>query len=447
MSKKFRLSRRTVLRGTGALMALPLLEQMLPRSAYGAPGDVPRRLAVFYTPNGIHMQKWTPATEGPGWALTPTLEPLAAVKDDLLVISGLANMPAFPEGDGHHAAATGSFLTCAKVYKTEGTNIRVGISMDQVIANHLTATRATRYGSMELGIDAGRGIGNCDSGYACPYANNIAWSGPRTPVAKETSAMAAFNRLFAGATPGETQAQIEKRRAYGKSIIDVVRDDATALQGQLGTTDLQKLEEYFTSVRELEKRVEDVSAPSMSCVPGAVPMDSEDPTAKTKAMLDLIILAFQCDVTRVATFMLANARANKVYPFLGLSGGHHTYSHHQKVQSNYDALATIDKWEVTLLQYMLERMKSIIEVNGMSLLDNSMVYFSSEVGDGDSHNHVDLPIILAGRGGGALTPGRHIRYQQDPLANLYIYLMQAMGVPNVTTFGDDGTGPLPGLLV
>lgn len=446
MSKKLQLSRRTLLRGLGAAMALPALEGMLPARAHAATGPAPRRLAVFYTPNGIHMPRWTPARTGASWELTPTLAPLAGVKNDVLVLSGLANLPGLPDGDGHHAAATAAFLSCTKAFKTEGTDLRAGISMDQVIANHLAAQKATRYPSLELGNDAGKGIGNCDSGYACPYANNIAWAGPTTPVAKETRPRAVFDRLFAGFEPDATQAQVAKRRAYGKSIIDFVRDDASTLQQQLGTRDRQKLDEYFTSVRELEKQVEAIEVEGPSCSkPATAPADNEDPRAKTRAMMDLIVLAFQCDLTRVATFMLANARSNKVYGFLGLSGGHHSYSHHQQMQANYDALATIDRWEVEQYAYLVERLKAVQDVDGRPLLDNTMVYFSSEIDDGDRHGHRNLPILLAGRGGGALSPGRHLRYAEAPLANLYISLMQAMGVPGVTTFGDNGTGPLPGL--
>jgi hypothetical protein len=445
MSKKLQLSRRTLLRGAGALMALPVLEQMMPTTARAATGSAPLRLAVFYTPNGIHMPKWTPTGTGASWELTPTLAPLAAVKSDVLVLSGLANLPALPDGDGHHAAATAAFLSCKKAFKTEGTDFHAGISMDQVIANHLASQKATRFASLELGNDAGKGIGNCDSGYACPYANNIAWAGPTTPVAKETHPKSVFDRLFAGFDPNATQATVEKRRAYGKSIIDFVRDDATTLKTQLGASDLRKLDEYFTSVRDLEKQVEAIEVDGPSCNPGPVPADNEDPRVKTKAMMDLIVLAFQCDLTRVATFMLANARSLKVYGFLGLSGGHHTYSHHQKLQANYDALATIDRWEVEQYAYLLERMKGIQEGNGRTLLDNSMVYFSSEIADGNSHEHKNLPVLIGGSGGGALTPGRHVRYNAAPLANLYISLMQAMGVPGITTFGDNGTGPLTGL--
>ncbi|RKG98038.1 DUF1552 domain-containing protein [Corallococcus sp. CA053C] len=440
MSRPPVLSRRTLLRGVGALMALPLLDVMRPGVARAAP-PAPRRFAVFYTPCGIHMPKWTPTTVGTNWALTPTLASLAPVKDDLLVLSGLNNLPGKPDGDGHHAAATAAFLSCVKAFKTEGSNIRTGVSMDQVLAR--TVGKATRFASLELGIDAGKGIGNCDSGYACPYANNIAWAGPSTPVPKETKPRAAFDRLFADFDPTASQAELAKRRAYGLSIIDAVRDDAKALQGRLGTTDRRKLDEYFTGVRELELRVNAMEGTGPTCGAVAPPADTEDIREKTKAMMDLIVLAFQCDLTRTCTFMLGNARSQRVYSFLGLSGEHHAYSHHQKAQANYDALAKIDKWEVEQYAYLLQRLKGVQEEGG-TLLDHSAVYFSSEVADGNMHEHKNLPILLAGRAGGALSPGRHVRYEGVPLANLYTSLLRIFGVPT-NTFGDDGTGPLPGL--
>ncbi|MBZ4412640.1 DUF1552 domain-containing protein [Myxococcus sp. XM-1-1-1] len=444
MSHKRPLSRRTFLRGTGALMALPLLERMVSTANAAEAPLAPRRLAVFYVPNGIHMQKWLPTGTGASWELTPTLQPLAAVKSDVLVISGLTNDAGRPDGDGHHAAGTAALLSCMKAVKTEGTDFRAGISMDQVIARHLAQQKATRFASLELGNDAGRGIGNCDSGYACPYANNISWAGPRTPMAKEVRPKAVFDRLFGGVDPGSTQAQVEKRRAYGLSIIDFVREDATALQKQLGVTDQRKLEEYFTSVRDLEKQLEVLGQQVPVCGAQVSPVDNEDPRAKTKAMMDLIVLAFQCDLTRVATFMLANARSNKVYGFLGLSGGHHAYSHHQFVPANFDALSRIDRWEVEQYAYLVRRLKESRDASGASLLDSSMVYFTSELEDGNGHIHRNLPVLIAGRCGGAVGTNRHLRATGLPIANLYISMMRAMGVPGITTFGSDGTGELPG---
>ncbi len=443
--KKWELSRRTLLRGAGALMALPMLEQMMPSVARAQQmgATKPRRLVGFYIPCGIHMQKWTPQATGENYALTETLQPLAPFKEKMLVLSGLANYPARPDGPGDHASGTGAFLTVAHPFKTEGTDIRNGISVDQVAANHLRGQ--TRYASLELGTDGGGATGNCDSGYSCAYARNISWSGPQTPVPKETNPSLVFNRLFAGVDDGQTQAQIQKRKLYKQSIIDFVRADAVALEGKLGRTDGQKLDEYLTTVRELELRVQAIET-SPVCDPGGDPGNPGDIRDRTKAMLDLLALAFQCDVTRVATFMLGNAGSNRVFNFLGLTSGHHTYSHHQSLQANYDALATIDLWMVEQLAYLFGKLDAIQEPDG-TVLDNSLVFFSSEIEDGNAHRHTNMPIILGGGGGGAVTPGRHVKYSGNPtVANLFISMLGSVGL-DVPTFGDDGTGPLPQLEV
>lgn len=440
--KDFTLSRRTMLRGLGALMALPLLEQMVPSVARAAESR-PRRLAVFYVPCGINMDTWTPRGTGRDWPLSPTLRPLAPVKDEVLVLSGLSHEPGQPDGPGHHAAGTGAFLSCVKVRKTrDAANIRAGISMDQLAARHLRPF--TRLPSLELGIDGGDGTGSCDANFSCAYARNISWAGPTSPMPKETSPRAVFDRLFAGYDPDTTRAQLEKRQAYERSILDFVSEDARALKQRLGRTDQLKLEEYFTSVRELELRVEALNEQAPRCETGARPEQTEDVREKTKLMCDLMVLAFQCDLTRVATFMLGNARSDRVYPFLGLTGQHHTYSHHQHDPANLQALAKIDHWEVEQFSYLLQRMKAVREGEA-TLLDNALVYFGSEVADGNSHGHADMPVLLAGRGGGAVVPGRHVRYSgSPPLANLFISMLSTVGV-DLSSFGDDGTGPLPQL--
>lgn len=438
--KDFKLSRRTLLRGMGALMALPMLEQMVPSVARAAePGTVPLRLAVFYVPCGIYMPNWTPRGTGRDWALSPTLRPLAPVKDDVLVLSGLSHEPGRPDQFGHHAAGTGAFLSCVKILKTdEQDEIRAGVSMDQLAAKHLRPH--TRLRSLELGNDGGDGTGSCDASFSCAYARNIAWSGPTSPVPKETNPQAVFDRLFAGYDPDATRAQLEKRKAQEQSILDFVSEDARALKQRLGARDKQKLEEYFTSVRELELRVAALDQQGPTCSKGPRPERTQDVREKTKVMCDLMVLAFQCDLTRVATFMLGNGRSERVYDFLGLTTGHHTYSHHQRNAENYAALAKIDHWEVEQFSYLLQRMKSVRE-GDRTLLDNSLVYFGSEVADGNSHGHSDMPVVLAGRGGGAVTPGRHVRYGGVPIANLFISMLQTVGL-DVDRFGDDGTKPL-----
>ncbi|WP_375773406.1 DUF1552 domain-containing protein [Archangium gephyra] len=439
--KNSKLSRRTLLRGLGALMALPVLEQMQPSMARAAgPGAAPRRLAVFYVPCGIFMPNWTPKGTGRAWTLSPTLQPLAPVKDDVLVLSGLSHEPGRSEHSGNHASGTGAFLSCAKVHYTDDVaEVRAGVSMDQIAASALRSQ--TRLPSLELGNDGGDGTGACDDNYSCAYARNISWAGPTSPQAKETNPRAVFDRLFAGFDPDATRAQVERRKAYEQSILDFVSEDARALKQRLGARDKRKLDEYFTSVRELELRVATLDQQSMVCAKGPRPEQTEDVREKTKVMCDLMVLAFQCDLTRVATFMLGNGRSDRVYDFLGLTSGHHRYSHHQNDAENHAALAKIDRWEMEQFSYLLQRMKSVQEGEA-TLLDNSLVYFGSELADGNSHGHRDMPVVLAGRGGGAVTPGRHVRYTGEPIANLFISMLDSVGV-GVSRFGDDGTGPLP----
>ncbi|MCI0570252.1 MAG: DUF1552 domain-containing protein [Myxococcaceae bacterium] len=461
MRRRWLISRRTVLRGAGAIVALPLLEQMIPPGARAQAAGAPVRLLVFYSPCGVNVAQWMPTGEGAGYQLSPSLAPLAPVKGDILLLSGLSHEPGRPDGPGHHAAATAAFLTCKKVYKTDGADIRNGISMDQVVANALRGQ--TRFASLELGTEKSGGVGSCDSGYACSYAQNIAWAGPTTPIPKETEPRAVFERLFGagggggstptpGAPPPDTAEQA-RQRVYRKSILDMVREDSKALQARLGVVDRQKMDEYLTGVRELERQLEHLEhieqgGPAGPVCQGGVPPEPQvtDVRLRTKSMLDLMVLAFKCDLTRVITFMIGNARTDRVYDFLGLKGAHHAYSHHDDIAENLAALAKVDHWVAEQLLYLLQQMKAVVEPGG-TLLDNALVYSGNEVQDPDRHGHLDLPIILAGRGGGAVTPGRRIVYRaNEPVANLLISMMQAVGV-SVQSFGDDGTGPLHSLRV
>lgn len=442
--RPFRLSRRTFLKGAGAAMALPLLEAMLPGSARAQSAEVPKRLFAFYVPNGIHMSAWTPGSEGAGYALTPILQPLAAYRDDFLVLSGLSNYAATPQGDGpgDHARGTGCFLTAAHPVKTEGADISIGPSVDQVAADFLADQ--TRLRSLELGCEGGGSTGGCDSGYSCAYSRNVSWRSATTPMPKEVNPRSVYDRLFAGFDPGETAQQIGKRQRYKQSVLDFVLDDAQRLSQRLGTRDRAKLDEYMTGVRELETRLE-TSTQGPSCEPfqrpDGTPADFQE---HVRLMLDLVALAFQCDITRVATFMLGNGGSNRSYSFLGVSGAHHELSHHQGDSAKHAALQVIDTWEVEQLAYLLSKLKAAQDVEG-SVLDNTLVFFSSEISDGNAHSHNNLPVLLAGRGGGAVSPGRHIAYPQStPIANLFVSMLQSVGV-STSSFGDDGNGPLSGL--
>jgi hypothetical protein len=436
MSRFNRLTRRSFLGGAGVMVGLPVLEAMMPMRAQ-AGGVMPvQRLLCLYVPNGIHMQAWTPAATGPGFELTPILQPLAAHKSEILVISGLDNAPAESEGPGDHASGTSGFLTATHVTKSE-TVITNGTSIDQVYAQHIGAQ--TVIPSLQLGIEGGGNSGGCDSGYSCAYSRNISWVGD-TPLSKLTSPATAFDLLFAGFDPGATAQQLATRKANRLSVLDYTRNDAQQLAMRLGATDRMKLEGYLDSVRDLELKVQaDDAAPA--CEVGGSPGEPEDITAHIRAMLDVIVKAFECDRTRTISFMLANAGSNRSYGFLGHPGGHHQYSHHADDPANFAAIQAINTWEIEQVAYLLDRMAGITEADGSTLLDSSMVYFSSEIEDGNAHRHGNLPVLLAGRGGGVIDSGRHIMHTDVPMSNLFLGMLQGLGVP-VDAFGDDSNGPL-----
>lgn len=443
------LSRRTFLKGAGATIALPFLEAMLPRTAR-AQGmtEVPRRMLVYYVPNGIHMPEWTPDEAGASWTAKRILAPLESLRSEFSVITGLENNSGWAHGDGpgDHARGTGTFLTARRIKKTDGTDIRNGVSVDQVAAEALKDK--TRFASLQLGMDGGGSTGNCDSGYSCAYARNISWANETTPLPKMTDVGQAFDYIFGGFDPQQSAESIARRRAYRKSILDYVRQDTTALQQKLGATDRAKLDQYLTGLRELERRVEaDTNGPA--CTP---PEEGGAPTsyaAKAQAMADLMVAAFQCDLTRVMTFMLSNAGSGRNYqnePGVNVSGNHHQISHHESKAENFEKLTKIGTWEVQQFAYLLEGLKGAEDVDGNSVLDNSLVYFSSEISDGNRHNHDNLPVILAGGGGGALRRGEHIRVaDKTPVANLYLTMLRLMGLDNMS-FGADSTGELRDVL-
>ena len=439
-----RLSRRAFLGGAGASIALPYLEAMVPagtRSAY-ADHHVPKRALFYYVPNGIHMPDWTPATAGADFELTSSLTPLASYRDQLLVLTGIANYPAFPDGPGDHAAGTGSFLTATHVYKTEGADIRNAISVDQVMANALG--EHTVLPSLQVGAEGGVSVGGCDSGYSCAYSRNISWAGPATPMPKISRPQILFDRLFAGTDPTLTAEEQEARRRRRGSVLDYALSEANSLRGSLGGSDQAKLDEYMTGIRELEVRIES-SDDVRECLAPDIPIGGIDAEETIQLLTDLLVLAFQCDMTRFTTFMLGNAGSGRTFPFLGISDGHHDISHHQRLEENYARLSIINEWEVRQLAYLLDRLSAVEEPDGSSLLSNTMVFFSSEIEDGNSHNHRNLPILMAGGLQGEIETGRHIVYDDEPpIADLFISMLHKFGI-EAETFGDDGTGPIDGV--
>ncbi len=438
--RNWQLPRRTFLGGAGVAIGLPFLEAMMPTrkaSAHG-PGD-PQRLLAFYVPNGIHMAAWTPSTTGPGFAPTPILQPLAdaGVLEDCLVLSGLRNLPGRPEGPGDHAGGTSAFLTCTHVTKSE-TTITNNTSFDQLYADFIGGE--TPMPSMQLGMEGGSNVGNCDSGYGCAYSRNISWVG-NTPLSKLTDAQTAFDLLFSGFDPGASAEQLARRKAYRLSVLDYALEDANALKAKLGKSDRVKVDQYLDSVRDLETRVEAESTIPTCTLDGDFPPNSAGGFENdVHLMIDIMVKAFQCDRTRVISFMLGNAGSGRDYGFIGAPGGHHNISHHGGLQSNYDMLQIIDTFEVAQLAYLLSELKNSPEGTG-TVLDNTMVFFSSEIEDGNSHAHTNLPVIVAGGGGGTLPRGEHLVFQDQPIANLFIDMLQKLGV-DISTFGDDGTGPL-----
>jgi hypothetical protein len=433
-------SRRAFLGGAGAVLALPWLESAWPSTAR-AQDKPPTRFLGYYVPNGIRMRDWTPAAQGADYAMTPILAPLVDVKAMVSVLSGLANLPARPDGAGDHASGTAAFLTNAHPFKTEGANIANGVSLDQRLAEALGGDTTLR--SLQLGIDGGGNSGGCDSGYSCAYSNNISWAGPATPLPKLTDARTAFERLFAGFDAQASQAELAARLRRNTSLLDYVLADAKTLGMRLGARDRLKLDEYMAAVRELELRLMGASG-GPSCDPGMEPMNPSAFPDRVRLMSDLMVLAFECDVTRFATFMLGNAASGRSYDFIGVPGAHHEISHHQNNVEQEDKLTKIDIWEIEQFAYLLGKMQAIDE-GGESLLQHSAVFFSSEIEDGNSHAHVNMPILLAGGASGAFTPGKHIKWADRPsVGKLFVSILQAFGLPD-TKFGLDGEGALTGL--
>ncbi|MDX2035872.1 MAG: DUF1552 domain-containing protein [Isosphaeraceae bacterium] len=433
------ISRRTVLRGLGTAVALPWLEAMAPVAAVAgqAPSKSPLRMAFFYVPNGVHMPAWKPEKTGTGFDLPAILQPLAKHKDNLLVISGLAQDKGRANGDGpgDHARALGSFLTGAQPFKTDGANIRLGVSVDQVAAEHVG--KHTRLPSLELGIDRGPQSGNCDSGYSCVYSANISWRNETMPMSKEINPRLVFERLFGGDSDesSSTGSAAARRRKYRLSVLDYVDEDARRLAQRLGSADKRKLDEYMTAVRDIETRITRLETPTerprSSAAAPSYPRPTGIPTdyqQHVRLMADLLALAFQGDVTRVATFMFANEGSNRSYSFIDVPEGHHDLSHHGNDDAKQAKIQKINTFHTQLFGYFLDRLASVKEGDG-TILDHSMIVYGSGIGDGNRHNHDDLPVLLVGKGNGTIRSGRHIEYDQEtPMNNLYLSMLERVGI-------------------
>jgi hypothetical protein len=438
-------SRRTVLKGLGISLALPWLESARASRIFAAVGSAPsgppRRMACIFVPNGVHLPDWVPTTEGYGFQLPWILEPLAPVQNDLLVVSGLTHDKGRANGDGpgDHARSASVFLTGAQPRKTSGANIRSGISVDQAAAQQIG--KLTRFPSLELGCEGGRSAGNCDSGYSCAYSSNIAWAGESNPLAKETNPRLVFERLFGNGKQDEAGRSRSERDALKKSLLDYVAADAESLQKQLGRNDQRKLDEYLNGVREIERRIERAESqlaadsPVDFPVPAGIPSDYGE---HQRLMCDMMVLAFQTDSTRVATLMFADAGSNRSYRQIDVPDGHHDLSHHGGDPQKQAKIRKINRYHIENLSYFLQRLKSIPEGQG-TLLDNCMAMYGSGLGDGNRHNHDDLPILMAGGGGGTIDSGRHIRVADEtPVCNLMMSMLDRMGTP--VDFIGDSTG-------
>jgi hypothetical protein len=440
-------NRRTFLRGLGAAIALPAFHSLgqgsLLAANSGAPAGLartatgaPLRTAYLYFPNGAIPSAWWPEKAGKDYQFSETLQSLEPVRDSIQIMGGLDNVSANPgaDGGGDHARGGGTFLTNVRLNKSS-TELRAGKSIDQVMADEIG--HLTRLPSLELSCESDRRSGECDSGYSCAYQYNISWKSATTPMASEANPRLVFERLFGVGGPSQRQANLKLRRAKQKSVLDFVMDDAKQMQKRLQRTDRMKLDEFCTSVREIEQRIELAERHGDPQTDARTPEGVPESYAEhMQMMFDLMILAFQTDSTRVATFCLAHDGSNRSFSEIGVVEGHHELSHHQNKQEKIDKVKTIDRWYVQQLSKFLQRMEQAKDEDGNSLLHNSMIMFGSGNADGNRHTHVNLPIVMAGNGGGDMSTGRFVDYGDTPLANMHLTMAKRMGVKDLKRFGD-----------
>ena len=429
---KKHLSRRTILRGFGASLALPLLDGMVPAlsalSQTAARGV--RRMAVVYVPNGMMMPDWTPKGEGAAFEFSPILAPLQAHRDKLVVMSGLADRHGWPQGDegaGDHARASATFLTGVHAKKTEGSDIQAGISMDQIAARKIgTQNQLT---SLELCVDSPELLGQCEAGYSCAYMNSICWRTPTTPMPMENRPRVVFERLFGDSESTDPAVRL-RRVQQDRSILDAVSEKASRLKAELGRPDQAKLTEYLDAVRDVEHRIQTVEAQSGRKLPkverpAGIP---ETFTEHSKMMFDLQVLALQTDLTRVTTFMVGREFGGRTYEEIGIPEGYHGLTHHQYNAEKIAKVIQIQTYHAKHFAYYLDKLKSTPDGDG-SLLDHMVILYGGGISDGNTHLHDNLPVVLMGGASGQLKGGRHIRYPNDtPMPNLLLTMLDMVGV-------------------
>ena len=439
-------SRRHFLRGLGACIALPTFESLSPAGLLAADtsaklattaSGAPLRSAFVYFPNGAIPSTWWPEGDVTDFKLSRTLQPLEASRQQLQILGGLDHLNAAPgpDGAGDHARANGTFLTGVRMKKS-ATDIRAGISIDQTIAKQVG--HLTRFPSLELTCDSRRTSGACDSGYSCAYQFNLSWSSPTTPMTPEGNPRLVFERLFGSGSPGQRAENLKQRRQEQRSILDFIVQDARDMKGRLNSRDKEKLDQYLTGVRELEVRIQKAEQfgpakdPNVE-TPAGVPASYAE---HIELMFDTLLLAFQTDSTRVATLLLAHDGSNRSFSEIGISEGHHDLSHHFNNTEKIQKISDIDLWYAQQFAKFLQKMEATKDVDGKSLLHNSMILYGSGNADGNRHTHSNLPIILAGAGGGTLAQGRFVKHNSLPTSNLFLSMADRMGVKDLERFGD-----------
>ena len=420
-----KITRRSILRGLGVSLAIPSLESF----AVGGVSGIPLRMGFTYIPNGVIMDEWRPLETGPLKSLPNSLQPLQNHTADFQVISGLNHTKAYANGDGggDHARANATFLTGCQARKTAGKDIKVGVSVDQIAADAIGDR--TKLRSLELSCDGVRRSGKCDSGYSCAYQYNLSWKTESMPMVPESNPRLIFERLFGNASsPTDRKGQL-KRRALNKSILDFALQGASNFNKRIGKLDQEKLSEYFTSVRELEKRIEREEKnweklPDLKS-PVGIP---ENYRAHLRLMFDMMVLAFQSDSTRISSFLLAHDGSNRSFRDIGVPEGHHSLSHHKNDPEKIKKLAKIDQFYSEQFAYFIDKLSTTQEIDGSRLIDHCMIVFGGGISDGNRHRHSNLPVLLAGGSSHGLTTGRHVDYEGVPMTNLYLGMLDRAGV-------------------